>query len=145
MFAHVSLKTIPLPVNINSMKLKNKSLCLVILGVFLTVSLHAQQGEVNISQDSDIDKLLEFKKDIKTSKVYRIQVYQSVDPDKAQLEKSNFLNSFDEWPVEIVWNTPNYKVWVGNFATRLEAERAGVEIKKKYMNAIIFQPKTDKD
>ncbi|WP_178987335.1 SPOR domain-containing protein [Winogradskyella schleiferi] len=127
------------------MKLKYKSLCLVILGFLLTAALHAQQGEVNISQDSDIDKLLEFKKDIKTSKVYKIQVYQSVDPDKAQREKSNFLNSYDQWPVEIVWNTPNYKVWVGNFATRLEAERAGVKIKKQYMNAIIFQPKTDKD
>ncbi|MDN3491103.1 SPOR domain-containing protein [Winogradskyella bathintestinalis] len=125
------------------MKLNNKTLCLVILGYLLTLSAYAQQGTVNVTQDSDIDKLLEFKKDIKTSKVYKIQVYQNVDPDKAQREKSNFLNTYNDWPVEIVWNTPNYKVWVGNFATRLEAERAGVQIKKNYMNAIIFQPKTD--
>lgn len=109
-----------------------------------SISLNAQQGEVNVDQDRDIDKLLEYKKDIKTSKVYRIQVYQSVDPDKATREKSNFLNAYSQWPVEIVWNTPNYKVWVGNFATRLEADRALAKIKKKYMNAIIFQPKTDK-
>ena len=140
---HVSLNTIPLPLNHDNMKLKNKSSLLVILLLVLTCSLQAQQGEVNVSQDSDIDKLLEYKKDIKTSKVYRIQVYQNVDVDKAKREKSNFLNSFDEWPVEIVWNTPNYKVWVGNFATRLEADRAWAKIKKKYMNAIIFQPKTD--
>lgn len=114
------------------------------LTLLLSFTLSAQQGEINVDQDSDIDKLLEYKKDIKTSKVYRIQVYQSVDPDKADREKSNFLNAYGEWPVEIVWNTPNYKVWVGNFATRLEADRALAKIKKKYMNAIIFQPKLDK-
>lgn len=126
------------------MILKNKSLTLLLISFVFTLSLHAQQGEVNISQDSDIDKLLEYKKDIKTSKVYRIQVYQSVDPDKAQREKSNFLNSYGEWPVEIVWNTPNYKVWVGNFATRLEADRAWAKIKRKYMNANVIQPRTNK-
>ena len=109
-----------------------------------SLTLAAQEGEVKIEQDSDIDKLLEYKKDIKTTKLYRIQVFQSIDPDKAQREKSNFLNAYGEWPVEIVWNTPNYKVWVGNFATRLEADRALVKIKKNYMNAIIFQPKSDK-
>lgn len=116
-----------------------------ILTLFLSFTLNAQQGKVNVEQDSDIDKLLEYKKDIKTTKVYRIQVYQSVDPDKADREKSNFLNTYNEWPVEIVWNTPNYKVWVGNFATRLEADRALSKIKKDYMNAIIFQPKLDKN
>ncbi|WP_179334319.1 SPOR domain-containing protein [Winogradskyella costae] len=125
------------------MKLKNKTFALLILGFSLTVALPAQEGVVKVSQDSDIDKLLEYKKDIKTSKVFRIQVYQNVDIDMAQREKQNFLNLFDEWPAEIVWNTPNYKVWVGNFVNRLEADRAWAKIKKEYMNAIIFQPKTD--
>ncbi|REE16825.1 SPOR domain-containing protein [Winogradskyella pacifica] len=125
------------------MKLKNKTFALIILGLSLTFALPAQEGVVNVSQDSDIDKLLEYKKDIKTTKVFRIQVYQNVDIDMAQREKQNFLNLFDEWPAEIVWNTPNYKVWVGNFVNRLEADRAWAKIKKEYMNAIIFQPKTD--
>ncbi len=126
------------------MTFKTKYLALTLLLIAFSYSLNAQQGEVNVSQDRDIDKLLEFKKDILTVKVYRIQVYQSVDPDMAQSEKENFLNSYDEWPVEIIWNTPNYKVWVGNFSKRLEADRAWAKIKKTYMNAIIFQPKLDK-
>ncbi|WP_405573747.1 SPOR domain-containing protein [Winogradskyella sp. Asnod2-B02-A] len=125
------------------MKLNNKSFYLILLSILLSSTLQAQEGVVNISQDDAIDKLLEYKKDIKTSKVFKIQVYNSTDPDKAQREKANFLNSYDEWPVEIVWNTPNYKVWVGNFATRLEADRALVKIKKNYMYANILQPKTD--
>jgi hypothetical protein len=126
------------------MALKIRQFGIIFLTLMFSLTLAAQEGEVKIEQDSDIDKLLEYKKDIKTTKLYRIQVFQSIDPDKAQREKSNFLNAYGEWPVEIVWNTPNYKVWVGNFATRLEADRALVKIKKNYMNAIIFQPKSDK-
>ena len=123
---------------------KNIRFVSTIISIFLlALTLNAQEGKVTIDQDPDIDKLLEYKKDIKTRKVYKIQVYQSVDPDKAQREKSNFLNAYANWPVEIVWNTPNYKVWVGNFTTRLEADRALIKIKKKYMNAIVFQPKVD--
>ncbi len=107
-------------------------------------ALNAQEGTVKISQDSDIDKLLEYKKDVKTSaEIFKIQIDQSNDPDKAESIKSEFLEAFDEWPVEIVWNTPNYKIWVGNFASRLEADRAWAKIKKEYMKAIILKPKTD--
>ncbi|MDG4714924.1 MULTISPECIES: SPOR domain-containing protein [Winogradskyella] len=123
---------------------KNKYISTAILTLLLSASLNAQQGDVTIEQDKEIDKLLEYKKDVKTSKVYRIQIFQSTDPDKADREKLNFLNLFDEWPAEIVWNTPNYKIWVGNFTTRLEADRALAKIKKEYMYAMIFQPKSDK-
>jgi len=126
------------------MVIKIKYLAFIFTFTFVVCTLNAQQGEVNISQDSDIDKLLEFKKDVKTSKVFKIQIYQNVDIDRAQNAKSEFLAAYSEWPVDIHWNTPNYKVWVGNFSTRLEADRALLKIKKKYMNAIIFQPKLDK-
>ena len=126
------------------MKLKINTISTFFIIVFVSFAANAQQGEVIIDQDKDIEKLLEFKKDIKTNKTFKIQVFQSVDPDRAQKEKSNFLNAFGDWPAEIHWNTPNYKVWVGNFTTRLEADRALMRIKKKYMNAIIFQPKSGK-
>lgn len=126
------------------MRLNINKISALLVFALVTFCAQSQTGSVTIDQDKDIEKLLEYKKDIKTNKTYKIQVFQSVDPDRAQKEKSNFLNSYSEWPVEIHWNTPNYKVWVGNFATRLEADRALIKIKKKYMNAIIFQPKTEK-
>jgi hypothetical protein len=125
------------------MPIKFISIIIFLILLSFSPSILAQQGIVTIDQDRDIDKLLEFKKDTRTLRIFKIQVYQSVDPDKAQEEKSNFLDIYDEWPVDIEWNTPNYKVWVGNFATRLEADRALLKIKKNYMNAIIFQPKLD--
>lgn len=130
--------------NKKTMRSFTKYFGLVLLMVMLSFTVSAQQGEVNVDQDSDIDKLLEYKKDIKTTKIYTIQIYSSLDPDKAEREKDNFSNAYSEWPADIVWNTPNYKVWVGNFATRLEADRALVKIKKKYIDAIILQPKQEK-
>ena len=116
------------------------SVFFLVLGTFL---VSAQKGNVSIDQHPDIGKLLEFKKDIATVKIYKIQIYQSVDPDKAQEAKADFLDIYTEWPVDIEWNTPNYKVWVGNFASRLEADRALKKIKENYMNAIVFQPKLE--
>jgi hypothetical protein len=39
-----------------------------------------------------------------------------------------------------IFNTPNYKVWVGNFRTRIEAERNLIEIRTKYENAYLIKP-----
>jgi hypothetical protein len=51
-----------------------------------------------------------------------------------------FKQEFKEIDATIVFNTPNYKVWVGNFKTRMEAERNFVEIKKKYKNVLLIKP-----
>ena len=40
----------------------------------------------------------------------------------------------------IVFSTPMYKVWVGNFKTRIEAEKNLNTLKKKYLNAFLIKP-----
>ena len=42
------------------------------------------------------------------------------------------------------FETPNYKIWIGNFKTRLEADRALLLIKKKFYSAFVFKPKKEK-
>ena len=111
------------------------------LSLFQTVN--SQQGQVIINQDPQIDKLLEYKKDIRTNSIFKIQVFQSTRPNQAEEVKSEFLEKYSKWPVTIIFNTPNYKVWVGNFKNQLEADRALAEIKKEYLYAFIFEPKTD--
>ncbi len=102
-----------------------------------------QNGSVTVDQDSDIDKLLEYKKDLKTVNLYKIQVYSGTRSG-AEKSKQNFLNSFNEWPVSMEFDSPNTKIWVGNFRSRLEADKALLKIKRKYNNAFIFEPKKDK-
>ncbi|MBT8323705.1 MAG: SPOR domain-containing protein [Winogradskyella sp.] len=110
--------------------------------VCFTVNLNAQEGTVTVVQDKDIDKLLEFKKDTRTQDVYKIQIFQG-ERSRAEQEMKEFQSIYGQWPVSMRFNTPNYKIWVGNFTNRLEADRALVRIKRNYMNAFIFQPKDD--
>lgn len=118
----------------------------VIFSIALFGSLHgvvAQEATVTVDQDSEIKTLLEYKKDIKTVELYKIQVF-SGDRSIAQQKKADFANTFKEWDTELVYETPKYKVWVGKFRTRLEADKALIKIKKDFsIDAFIFQPKKE--
>ncbi|WP_298894122.1 SPOR domain-containing protein [uncultured Psychroserpens sp.] len=102
----------------------------------------AQEGTVTIDQDSNITKLLEYKKDVKTVDLYKIQL-DFGSRSKAMALEQKFRNTFSQWPTDVVYETPNYKVWVGNFSTRLEADIALLKIKKKFSKAMVFEPKKD--
>ncbi|RKE99074.1 SPOR domain-containing protein [Ichthyenterobacterium magnum] len=109
----------------------------------LTLQVSAQEGVVMIDQDSDIETLLEYKKDIRTVDLYKIQVYSGTRSG-AENTRRHFLNAYGEWPVNMEFDSPNTKIWVGNFRSRLEADKALLKIKRKYANAFIFKPKKDK-
>ena len=105
------------------------------------VIVEAQQGRVIIDQDPEIAKLLEYKKDLSTIDFYKIQIFSNSKRSDAESARSEFRSSFNKYPTEIVYEPPNFKIWVGAFRDRLEADRAYIEIKKKYPNAFLFKPK----
>ena len=126
-----------------------KAFCLtsLITICFSTFSM-AQSGTVILNEDPAIAKLLEIKKDMnkddKNSDRYKIQIY-SGNLGSAESIKSKFENSNGKIRSQLVFETPNYKVWVGRFRTRLEAERALVDVQKKFTDAFIFKPKKEKE
>ncbi|OUS01316.1 hypothetical protein A9Q86_05895 [Flavobacteriales bacterium 33_180_T64] len=120
--------------------LKNAVLFLTFFGIANQV--FAQEGVVSIDQDSDISKLLEYKKDVKTTDLYKIQLDFGSRSEAIAL-REKFKNKFSQWPSELVYETPNYKVWVGNFSTRLEADIALLKIKKQFSKAMVFEPKKE--
>ena len=122
--------------------LNKKTTLFLILTAFSSLIL-AQEAKVTVNQPDAINTLLEFKKDIKTVDTFKIQIYSGNSSFVAEKIKSEFKQTYSEWPTEMVFQTPNYKIWVGNFRDRLEADRALLRVKKNYMNAFIFQPKKD--
>ena len=125
------------------MKLKNFKIGLILMSFLgLTNLAFAQDGTVVIDQDSDITKLLEYKKDVKTADLYKIQL-DFGSRSEAMALRQKFESTFSQWPSELVYETPNYKVWVGNFNTRLEADIALLKIKKKFSKAMVFEPKKE--
>jgi len=111
---------------------------------FTATYTQAQQGNVTINQDDKITTLLDLKKDMNKnendSDRYKIQVY-SGNRSEAHEAKKEFSEAFINWKPVIEYETPNFKIWAGNFRTRLEADRALKEIKTKFPSAFIFKPK----
>ena len=118
-----------------------------ILVLFISVKSTAQTATLTVNQDSKITKLLELKKDLekenKLSDGYTIQLYYG-ELDKANQILRKYRGSLTNWPASIEYETPNYKVWAGNFSTRIEAERALMEIQKDFSAAFILKPERRK-
>ena len=70
---------------------------------------------------------------------YKIQLF-SGESDLAKKTLIDFRKECKTLDAMIVFNTPSYKVWVGNFKSRIEVERALIEIKKKYPAAFVVKP-----
>ncbi|WP_396141361.1 SPOR domain-containing protein [Flavobacterium sp.] len=124
-------------------KQKHNLLFFFILGVFLGQKMIGQELKSNIIQDPKIEQLLKEKRKINAGQVsndtYKIQIfYGNSDDSKKKLQE--FKREFKDLDGTIVYTNPNYKVWIGNFETRIEVEKAMIEIKKKYPTALIIKP-----
>jgi hypothetical protein len=96
-----------------------------------------------IEQDPKIENLLKEKRKINTgitiNDLYKSQIYNG-KKDEAVKSLNEFKSTFKEIDGTIVYNNPTFKVWVGSFKTRIEAENALLEIKKKYPLALLIKP-----
>jgi len=113
---------------------------------FLAISAiawsYGQQGQLNINQDKQITKLLEiYKTSLKDNEYYRVQIGFSTNDAKAQNLKSNAAIDFPNLPSRIDFASPTYRVRIGRFKTKLEAERMYNKIRRKYPNAMLLKPK----
>ncbi|MFV8359641.1 SPOR domain-containing protein [Flavobacterium sp. LS1P3] len=105
--------------------------------------VYAQDGNIRVNQDSKFEQLLNEKRKTNISNTvndyYKIQIF-SGDSEKAKKTLNDFKQGFRDIDGTIIFFTPNYKVWVGNFKTRIEAERNLIEIKKSYSNVHLIKP-----
>lgn len=114
-----------------------------ILATLQSFSLFAQEGKITVSQDQRFEQLLKEKRKINNSITindrFKIQIFTG----NAELSKKalmDFRKANKKTDATIVFHTPIYKVWVGNYKTRIEAEKKLEEFKKKYANAFLVKP-----
>jgi|TARA_B100002049_G_scaffold153633_1_gene114556 hypothetical protein len=127
--------------------MRKLSLNKLLLSCFISgisfLNLTAQEGQVNISQNDKITKLLELKaemsKDNEIGDRYKIQLFYGNNGEANEVIK-DYRSKF-EYPSLIAYEAPNYKVWVGNFRNRLEADRALLKIKESFPSAFIPKPR----
>ena len=114
--------------------------------IFLTIislsstTLFGQNGNIKINQNSKLDSIIKLKKEL-NSKIQnlRIQIY-SGDRENAEQIIEEFIEIYNDTKADVIYETPNYKVWVGNYFTQLEADKRLIEIRKKFRSAFIFRP-----
>ena len=103
-------------------------------------NLFGQNGNIEINQSNKLDSIIKLKKEL-NSKIQnlRIQIF-SGDRDNAEQIIKEFIEIFNDTTADVIYETPNYKVWVGNYYTQLEADKRLLEIRKKFRSAFIFRP-----
>jgi len=111
--------------------------------IIITLSCHTsfgQNGNIKINQNNKLDSIIKLKKEL-NSKIQnlRIQIY-SGDRENAEQIIEEFIEIYNDTTADVIYETPNYKVWVGNFYTQLEADKRLIEIRKKFRSAFIFRP-----
>jgi hypothetical protein len=110
---------------------------------FFSLNLFSQEENITVSQNPKFENLLNEKRKINASitvnDIYKIQIYNG-DIESSKKILIDFKKEFLNLDGTIVFYTPAYKVWVGNFKTRIEAERNLLLLKTKYPNSLIIQP-----
>lgn len=106
-------------------------------------NINAQDQNITLNQDPKFEQLLNEKRKINASisvnDSYKIQIF-SGKSEEAKKTLMDFKQEFKNIDGTIIFNTPNYKVMVGNFKSRIEAEKNLVEIKRRYKNVFLIKP-----
>nr|WP_112113290.1 SPOR domain-containing protein [Flavobacterium aciduliphilum] len=99
--------------------------------------------ENNSKQETKFEQLLNEKRKVNASITvtnrYKIQIFSGTS-DLSKKTLIQFKKENKNYDGTIIFSTPIYKVWVGNFKTRIEAEKNLMLLKKKYPNAILIKP-----
>lgn len=103
-------------------------------------------GTITIIEDARIDQLLEKEISINEKKGtipgFRIQLYYGSGPEsrkKATQVQADFLRLYPEMPSYLIFQSPNFKIRIGDFRSKLEAEKFLKEIKAHFENAFIVK------
>ena len=103
----------------------------------------SQDGKVTVDQDVKFEQLLNEKRKINSSITsndrYKIQIFNG-DTENSKKTLIDFKKEFKNLDATVVFSTPLYKVWVGNFKTRIEAEKNLQLLKKRYPTAFLIKP-----
>lgn len=144
----------------------NKGLILCLIGVISGLMSQAQErGVVLESKDSLITLLQEFRAEheinptvaraislgtvkkvvdkTKATRVkrkgFRVQIYSGPNRNEAYATQTRFRNQNKDMDSYITYDEPNYRVKVGDFTSRSEANAYMRTVRSQYKNVFVFQ------
>lgn len=120
---------------------------LVLSAASVFTAFAQERAKVVVVKDPRIDSLiarrLELNKSITPAKSmmisgFRVQIFSGLDRKQVYVEQTKFKSRFPKIATYVTYNQANYKLRVGDFRTRMEAEKFMNELKKYYSSIFIF-------
>ena len=119
-------------------------------------AVFAQQGDVKVVKDSRINALVAKQSQITPPEVkphingYRVQLFFDSDRRKINVARSRFISRFPKIDTYVEFKPPNYFLKVGDFRTRLEAEKVKAAVEMEFPTSFIikedvFLPRLEKE
>ena len=121
-----------------------KKVLFLVLTCLLSISCVAQNGVMILNQSTKIDTLIMKQRQIhandSTIDGFRVQIFMELGNDAlrhADSVRTRFTEKYPEIPIYLVFRQPYYRLRIGDFRTRLEAENMYQQVKKTYKNAFV--------
>ncbi len=126
------------------LKAQIDSQLVVLEGSFSDTAIVKKPGHIEIQASRQILSLVDFytqyTEEVKEMPGFRIEIFSasgSGSKYKARSVQSEFQETFTNIPGYVKWEYPNFEVRVGDFRTRLEAEKTLAAIKELFPFAYI--------
>ncbi|MCA6074369.1 hypothetical protein [Fulvivirga sedimenti] len=109
--------------------------------------IQADYGAITPSNDitDQLDAVLEssdqYKAETKFVDGYTIQIYTGSSSDEARIIRGKAISLLPDQEVELFYDEPSFKVKVGQYFSRLEAQHDYANLKGKFPTAIIIPDK----
>jgi hypothetical protein len=104
------------------------------------------EGKLEIQSNEKIKNIINkkeaYNRNLKNIKGYKIQLFNGSEQG-AYKTRDDFSTMFPDIEIKIQFFSPEWKVRVGNYKNRLDADRALFEIKQAFPNAIILPAMID--
>lgn len=117
--------------------MKKHTYLIAILLLFIG-SLFSTHAQTNYSNNKDINSLIKKKREYNklNGTGFRIQLYNGLEKTAKSL-RGRFRIEYPGVFTKLSYTAPEWKIQVGNYKTRLHADRALNKIREKFSGAIV--------
>lgn len=105
-------------------------LLFIISFAFVLGAFAQHQGSLNLKQDSRVARLMQKQREVyaasNTMSGFRVQIFMEIGNeavDHANVVKKEFEEQYPELPIYLSYEQPYYRLRVGDFRNRVEAEK----------------------
>lgn len=123
--------------------MRPQTTCFVFCVLINCTYLVGQQAQTQLRAPQKLDSLLQKKIALDrlnaAKKQFTIQLFYG-DFEATTAELARFETLFPEKIAQLIFETPNYKIRVGNFTTEREALAELIKMKRRFRSAFVLKP-----